>query len=106
MSDLPSNWGITTPDRLLSNLRVAETGGDMAECADALEWMLRSGRLLHREAIHPLLDAEFLGRAANGLTIAAEGKVWLDKKYCLEQAAVLYEAAAAIGGDEDVSASS
>ncbi len=65
-----------------------------------------SGRLLHREAIHPLLDAEFLGRAANGLTIAAEGKVWLDKKYCLEQAAVLYEAAAAIGGDEDVSASS
>ncbi len=51
MSDLPSNWGITTPDRLLSNLRVAETGGDMAECADALEWMLRSGRLVDREAI-------------------------------------------------------
>ncbi len=48
---LPSNWGITTPDRLLSNLRVAETGGDVAECADALEWMLRSGRLVDREAI-------------------------------------------------------
>ena len=51
MSDLPSNWGITTPDRLLSNLRVAETGGDIVECADALEWMLRSGRLVDREAI-------------------------------------------------------
>ncbi len=51
MSDLPSNWGITTPDRLLSNLRVAETGGDVAECADALEWMLRSGRLVDRETI-------------------------------------------------------
>ena len=48
---LPSNWGITTPDRLLSNLRVAATGGDVAECADALEWMLRSGRLVDREAI-------------------------------------------------------
>ncbi len=51
MSDLPSNWGITTPDQLLRNLRVAETGGDVAECADALEWMLRSGRLVDREAI-------------------------------------------------------
>ncbi len=48
---LPSNWGITTPEQLLGNLRVAETGGDIAECADALEWMLRSGRLVDREAI-------------------------------------------------------
>ena len=48
---LPSNWGITTPEQLLSNLRVAENGGDMAECADAFEWMLRSGRLVDREAI-------------------------------------------------------
>ena len=48
---LPSNWGITTPDRLLSSLRVAETGGDVVECADALEWMLRSGQLVDREAI-------------------------------------------------------
>lgn len=51
MSDLPSNWGMRTPETLLSNLRVAETGGDIAECADALEWMLRSGRLVDREAI-------------------------------------------------------
>ncbi len=48
---LPSNWGITIPEQLLGNLRVAETGGDIAECADALEWMLRSGRLVDREAI-------------------------------------------------------
>ncbi len=52
MSDLPSNWGITTPDQLLSNLRVAETGGDIAECADALEWMLGSRRLVDRETIN------------------------------------------------------
>ena len=48
---LPSNWGITTPDRLLGNMRVAENGGDWAECADAYEWMLRTGCLVDREAI-------------------------------------------------------
>ena len=47
----PSNWGITTPEQLLGNLRVAENGGDITECADALEWMLRSGRLVDREVI-------------------------------------------------------
>ena len=63
-----SNWGITTPDRLLSNLRVAETGGDIAECADALEWMLRSGRLVDREAI----DYEAMSEAV----IALRKKPW------------------------------
>ena len=48
---LPGNWGITTPEQLLSNLRVAENGGDIAECADALEWMLGSRRLVDREDI-------------------------------------------------------
>ena len=51
MSDLPSNWGIKSPDQLLGSLRVAENGGDVTECADALEWMLRSGRLVDRKAI-------------------------------------------------------
>lgn len=51
LSDLPSNWGITAPDQLLRSLRVAETGGDIAECADAFEWMLRSDLLVDRDTI-------------------------------------------------------
>ncbi len=32
----PDAWGITTWVQLLGSMRVAETGGDFAECADAL----------------------------------------------------------------------
>ncbi len=41
------------------------------------------------------LDAEFLGRAANGLERAVDG-MHLDRKFCLEQVAVLRKAAAAL----------
>ncbi len=55
---------------------------------------------LHEAAklVHPIFDADFLGRAANGLTIAAEGNVHLDKKYALMQAEVLNKAARVLEG--------
>ena len=59
------NWGITTPEQLLGNLRVAETGGDITECADALEWMLRSGRLLDRETMTPIMPIVMDNREPN-----------------------------------------
>ena len=68
MSDLPSNWGIKSPDQLLGSLRVAENGGDVTECADALEWMLRSGRLVDREAIDYEAAAGFWSDLASDVT--------------------------------------
>ena len=73
---LPSNWGITTPDRLLSSLRVAETGGDIAECADALEWMLRSGRLVDREAIDYERMAKAIYKDYEGCPDSYVEQVW------------------------------
>ncbi len=64
--DLPSNWGITTPDRLLGSLRVAENGGDVTECADALEWMLRTGRLVDRKAIDHKAGGQMFAAITSG----------------------------------------
>ncbi len=73
---LPSNWGITTPEQLLSNLRVAENGGDMAECADAFEWMLRSGRLVDRKAMQTIRWCRHHNAEAMDALNTDEPKCW------------------------------
>ncbi len=51
-------WGITSFDQLLSNMEVAENGGDWQECIDALRALLgrrfRIEEVIHMDFNEPL----------------------------------------------------